>query len=242
MPRLVKNEDYRYNAKYYSYTHYNYLKNGILGNIKRLHFDIALDMTKEYFNHNVCDMGCCDGPLLPTLSKYFKHVLAVDINQDYLNIADELVKVMHLDNVEIKLNDNNYNHKNEDYKVVFLLEVMEHVGDKNRLYESKMEFIKNAFKLIDEDGAIIISVPKMTGPSFLLQRIGLALFNMNRGKISMKNILKASFFYDTKYLEKQWNGDHLGFNDKTFEKYLNKEFHILNKKDIIFQVIYKIKK
>ena len=124
------------------------------------------------------------------------------------------------------------------YHILFLLETLEHIGDKSNLWESKVNFFKELSELIDENGIIVISVPNMVGIPFLFQRCGLFLLNANREPISRTNLLRASFIGDTTDLEKKWLGGHLGFNHKKLEISLKKEFHILKKRNIFFQVIY----
>jgi 2-polyprenyl-3-methyl-5-hydroxy-6-metoxy-1,4-benzoquinol methylase len=129
----------------------------------------------------------------------------------------------------------------EKYQILFLLETLEHVGDKSALWESRVKFIKDLFSLLDEKGIIIISVPIMVGASFFLQRLGFLLLNVqNQEKVSTTDLLKASLLNDTTNLEKMWHGGHLGFNHKKLERYLKKNFKILEKKNITFQVIYKL--
>ena len=107
---------------------------------------------------------------------------------------------------------------------MFLLETLEHIGDKNNLYESKIDFINDLFKLINKDGVIIISVPKMVGFSFLFQRIGFTTLGLDRAPISIKNLIKASLLNDTSELELQWNRGNIGFNHTKLEKYLKSNF------------------
>jgi len=182
---------------YNSYSHYNYLKPGISSFLKTEHFEIALQLTKKHFNnYNVIDFGCADGPFLPSLSRYFNNVIGIDINSNLIQAANDLIKELKLKNVSLICNKNmkliDLNSQiNDEADLLFLLETLEHVGDKNRLYESKIDFIKDLFTLINKDGSIIISVPKMIGFSFLLQRIGFAILRLYRTPISMQNLIKA---------------------------------------------------
>jgi 2-polyprenyl-3-methyl-5-hydroxy-6-metoxy-1,4-benzoquinol methylase len=128
------------------------------------------------------------------------------------------------------------------YQVLYLLETLEHVGDKDSLYESKVRFLKEIATLIEKEGVIVVSVPKMVGISFLIQRIGLALTRSPREPISLSNLLKASLANNTTDLEKRWEGEHLGFNYRKLETRIKNEFQILKKKHILFQVLYLIRK
>lgn len=248
-PVKVTLEGYTYNEKYASYSDYNYLQPGITSLMKIRHFEQALNLTQKFFhNVNVIDFGCADGPFLPSLSKYFNHVLAIDINPRKIKFSSKLANIMNLKNVELLCNDTmtfddvkskTSNHK---YQILYLLETLEHVGDIYNPWESRIDFIRELFNLIDEDGIIIISVPNMIGISFLLQRVGFILLNVKRDKISLTDLLKVTLFNDTTNLEKEWQGGHFGFNHKKLEYYLKKEFTILKRKNIIFQVLYKVAK
>ena len=239
----------RYYQEYKTYAEYNYLRGGFSSYIKIWHFEMALKLTQKYHHHcNVIDFGCADGVFIPSLSKYFNRVVAVDKIPDFIKISSKLVSTLGLNNVELICNDSRTINdvksriSSEKYHILYLLETIEHVGSKDSLYKSKIDFLKEIATLVDEEGIIVISAPRMVGISFLIQRIGLALLGLNREPISMSNLLKASFLSDTTDLEKQWHGGHIGFNHKKLENHLKNEFHILKKKDIIFQVLYVIRR
>jgi 2-polyprenyl-3-methyl-5-hydroxy-6-metoxy-1,4-benzoquinol methylase len=240
--------NYRTQIDGMSYSWYNYLKPGIVSNIKVRHFDIALKMTNEFFHKcNVIDFGCADGTFLPSLSKYFNKVLAVDNVPADINVASKLIEREKIDNVKLICNKNlsfqelktklNY----EKYHILYLLETLEHIGNKP-IYESKIEFLNKLFELIEEDGIIVITVPNMIGISFFIQHVLHRPFGLGKQQISIRNLLKASFLRDTKDLERYWNGGHLGFNHEKMESYFKKEYRILKKKNIISQVVYIIQK
>jgi len=228
-----------------TYSEYNYLKPGIGSFLRTRHFEYALRLTEEYFQKcNVIDFACADGPFLPSLARYFNHVVAIDRNPEFVDLASKVVSAAGLKNVKLICNhdltmrDLKSKLGKIKYHVLFLLETLEHVGDKSNLWESRVKFVKELFKLVDEVGIIVISVPNMVGIPFLLQRFGLFLLNADREPISKTNLLKASFFNNTTDLEKQWRGGHLGFNHKKLESHLEKEFRILKRKDMLFQLIY----
>ena len=246
-PPRVHSEGYVHHKKTgaRTYSEYNYLRPGIASYFRTRHFEHALLLTREHFHKcNVIDFGCGDGPFLPSLAKYFNRVLAIDKHPKYIELASKVVSSTGLDNVELLCNrdltsdDIKSKMGNENYHILYLLETLEHVGDKSNLWGSRVDFIKELSGLIDESGMIVISVPKMIGISFLLQRLGLFLSGAHREPISMNNVLRASLFDDTTDLEKRWQGGHLGFNHKKLESHLGKEFHILKKKTLLFQLVY----
>jgi len=238
-----------YTQGYSTYAEYNYLQNGITSYIKSKHFGVALKLTQEYFqNSNVIDFGCADGVFLPSLSKYFNRVFAIDMNANFIKLASSLVNNLRLDNVQLVCNDKltisdlKSKLSGDKYKIIFLLETIEHIGEIGRQYETKMKFLEDIATLIEDDGIIVISAPRMEGLAFLIQRLGLTLTGSQKEPISMINLLKASFFNDTSELEKHWNGGHLGFNLKKLENYLEKDFKIIKKKDLFFQGVFVIGK
>lgn len=231
-----------------TYTAYNYLQGGISSRIKLLHFEKALQYTKRHFHAtNVIDYGCADGVFLASLSKYFNHVVGIDIYPKDIETSTRLVNALGLNNVDLicshgaATGEIKSKIKGKRYGILYLLETLEHIGRKERLYESKMDFLKEISALIDDDGIMVVTVPRMVGLSFLVQRIGLALLGLYREPLSLKNIIKASFFSNTDELEKAWDGGHLGFNHRTMEKHLKKEFRY-TRKAMLFQVVYLIKK
>ena len=248
-PQYITLDGATYWKGYKTYSEYNYLKPGIVSWIKTRHFETALKLTSKYFHKcNVIDFGCADGAFLPSLAKYFNHVVAVDRKPDFMRIASKLVGETGINNVELICNDNltikevKSKISSEEWHILYLLDILEHVGDRLNMYGSKVEFLREVSTLIHDDGIIVISVPKMIGISFLIQRLGLTLLRMNQESISIRDLIKAGIFNDTSNLEKKWNGGHLGFNHKRLENYIRKEFSVLEKKNDLFHVIYVIGK
>jgi 2-polyprenyl-3-methyl-5-hydroxy-6-metoxy-1,4-benzoquinol methylase len=239
-----------YYQEYKTYSEYNYLRPGVSSYIKTRHFEIALRLTRRHFHTcNVIDFGCVDGIFLPSLSRHFHRVMGVDNNPKFIKICEGLLSRLDLKNVELMCNDNltvndlRLRLSGRSYGIVYLLETLEHVGDKDFPYESRIDFLRKIATLIAEDGIIVISVPKMVGIPFLIQRIGLAVLRLPREEISMSDLLKSSFLNNTGDLEKRWEHlKHLGFNHKKMESPLNTAFHILQKKELLFQVMYVIGK
>ena len=76
-----------------------------------------------------------------------------------------------------------------------------------------------ASELLHADGEIIMSVPHMVGPSFLLQRLGLWLTRSRREPISLHDLERAVVHADTDALEADWEPEkHLGFNHRKLER------------------------
>ena len=126
-----------------------------------------------------------------------------------------------------------------EYRVLFLLEVIEHIGEREALYATKLEFLRGLFGLLAPDGVVVLSVPRMVGLSFLTQRMGFAALRIHREAMSMGHLLRASFLCDTAELEKEWDSSkHLGFNDRKLEQHIDRsELRILKRKNLLFQKV-----
>jgi len=211
-------------------------------------------LTSKYFHKaNVIDIGCADGPFIPSLSKYFNKVVGVEYDPRFVEQARKAVYNQHLENVSIICNhDKSFKEIKQElgeskYSIIFLMEVLEHVGKHwTTMYEDKRTFLKEASALID-DGIIVISVPKMTGFSFLFQAVGQVLFNLGNKKeilsLPVASLLKCIFLNDTKDIEHLWRPyyTHMGFNHKKLEEVIEGDFEVIKSKSDWFQQIYIIK-
>lgn len=242
---------YRYNENVpcNTYAEYNYLRPGIASSIRLRHFELCLSMTRDYFNDfNAIDFGCADGVFLPSLSKYFKYVAGIDRRRDFINISSIVAKSLNLKNVDLICNDDKSMSDvkallpHQPYHVAYILEVLEHVGERERPWESRVSFLMAVADLLDPKGVLVVSVPKMVGPAFLIQRVGLALLGAHREPISWGDMLKAGLFCETTALEQKWDGEHLGFNHVRLEKAMRGRFDILAKKNTIFQAVYMLRR
>lgn len=246
-PTYVELDDYDHLGDK-TYTNSYYLKPGLASKLRTRHFDICLKLTRSYFHKsNVIDFGCADGCFFPSLSTYFNHVFGLDRFPPFIRVAEKLKEEMKLDNVDILCNDKMEISQiksglDREYDVLFCLEVMEHVGEKGQIYESKLKLLKEISNLISEEGIIVLSVPKMVGLSFLAQRFGLSILGQWAEPISFKNLINAGIFKNTDNLEENWDHLHLGFNHLKMEKTLQKDFRIIRKVDDFFQVIYVFKR
>ncbi len=231
--------------EFHNYTDYNYLS-GISSIIKTRHFEWALRLTRKWhYSGTAVDFGCADGPFSPSLARYFKSIVAVDPHKDGLEINRMVCAELGIRNISF------INNKVEDglstllpgssADVIFALEVLEHIGDRERYYESKLGVLKALKRILRPGGVIVVSVPKMVGPMFLVQRVGLKLLGLKREQMNMRQILKASFLYDVSELEKSWiPASHLGFNQVTLARNIRKNFRTVKTRSLLFQDMFVI--
>jgi SAM-dependent methyltransferase len=193
---------------------------------------------------NAIDFGCADGSFLPTLSRYFGHVAGIDMDPQFVQIAVRVIEVGALGNVRVICNHDLTTAEissqlgSRPFHVLFLLEVVEHVGNKSDPWNSRVDFVRSLFDLLGEGGIIVVSVPVMTGVRFLLQRFGLTVFGAGREPLSFIDLLKASLLNDTSRLEEGWCHGHLGFNHRKLERQMKRDLRLLARQTTPFQAIY----
>jgi hypothetical protein len=234
-----------YWKNYRTYSEYNYLRPGPVSWIRRTHFRKALALTRDFPQTcEVIDFGCADGFFIPTLAKRFKRVVGIDNDENAIRISEILKREMGIENADLLCNRNMSIHEIKSrlggqFDVVFLLETLEHIGDEGRLYEAQRDFLMELSELSTN---IVISVPKMVGIPFVVQRAGLWLFRMNRERISFRAILRVGILRDNSELEKQWKHGHLGFDYRELEKRVKEGFRIARRKWGFFQNVYLLQK
>ena len=130
------------------------------------------------------------------------------------------------------------------YQILLLIEMLEHIGlNWKSMYTNKILFLRKIRKLIEPKGLIIITVPKMTGISLFLQKIGSFFFKTDPLNMPFLDFLKSVFLsYSTTNLEKRWNTfAHVGFNEKKLESYLKIDFDFVYKYSDLFTQVFVLK-
>lgn len=245
---VYTSEQYQYGQGHHTYTSYNYLGDGLIPRLKRSRFEVALALVRDRFGKaDAIDFGCADGVFIPSLARYFPRVTAVDESEDSIRVAQHLVRRLDLDNVQLICNrglsiDALRQELPKPAGVLFLLETLEHVGEAARLYESKMEFLGSLFTLLDPDGVIVISIPKMVGLPFLVKYAVQNALGMHHERMDMRSILRAGLLKDTEALEPQWTGGHMGFNNAKLERELARTFEVVRKRDLGFSEFYVVRR
>lgn len=244
--RTFRESDAEFKPGHATYTSYNYLGSGPVARVKTAHFETALALTRDLHGRTrAVDFGCADGVFLPSLARYFAGVYAVDIRPDMVAVAERARRELGLDTVEVVCNrgrdfDSLANDtRGRGFRVAFLLETLEHVGEVDRLYESKMEFLAGVLGLLDPGGRVVVSVPTMVGLPFLLQRVALRGLRMRRHEIGARDLVNAVVGRNTDALEPAWtSGSHLGFNHLKLERHMHERFRIVGRRNLIFTQVY----
>jgi 2-polyprenyl-3-methyl-5-hydroxy-6-metoxy-1,4-benzoquinol methylase len=214
------------------YSHYNYLRPGMIQKLKRGRFEKALAMAKPYFRTGAAlDFGCADGVFLPSLAKYFDVVAGVDTEPGYVEAAQSMVDAMALSNVSLVCNRGMSigalaERLGRKFRIAFVLETLEHVGSLPALYESKTDFVEDLFSLLEPGGLIVASVPRMVDVRFLAKHVIQLSLRVPTEKFGFGNLMRASLMRDTSRLEPRWSGAHLGFNHLRLTEALRKRFDI----------------
>jgi 2-polyprenyl-3-methyl-5-hydroxy-6-metoxy-1,4-benzoquinol methylase len=232
-----------------SYATYNYLRGGVSDRVKRRHFEAALAHVERAprppRSSTVIDMGCADGVFLPSLDARFDRVIGLDIRPEFVAAASDVISGMELAHTTV--------HCTADLEwaevrqlvgepradLVFLLETLEHIGDRDRFYESKIDFLRQVTSLMRPGAELVMSVPNMVGASLLAQQMVLRVTRRYVERISAAELARGVFRRDVSSLEPRWdNDDHLGFNHLRLEDHLPEIGEIVVRKNLGFSVFY----
>lgn len=222
---------------------YNYYGWGPISAAKRRRVRFALSLGSSVDARRVIDMGTADGMLLPSLSRQYEKVAAIDIHPEWLRRAGGLVREMNLGNVTLHCNrDRSAESLRAEigggYELMFLLETLEHVGTQPDMWGSKIAFLRDCFDLLEPNGRIVISVPKMVGPVLFAKNLVQRCCGLHYDPLTWRQLLASSFWYQTDELEPIWNGGHVGFNHRKLDRHLTEAFTIQRRKQSLMSVFY----
>lgn len=215
-----------------SYSHYNYLRPGLIQNLKRSRFEKSLALAKPHMGQGAAlDFGCADGILLPSLARYFDQVVGVDHDPSCMSVAQALIDAIPLKNVKLINNagmslESLRQQISDRFQVTFILETLEHVGSLPDLYESKARFVKEIFSFMDPQGVVIASVPRMVGLPFLAKYLVQTSLRIPTEKHKFGDLMRSSVLCDTSRIESGWTGGHYGFNHLRLTEALKREFDV----------------
>ena len=227
----------------HSYAIKNYYGSGPIAYAKRRRFQRALNLARTIPAQNVIDMGTGDGVLLPTLAHNYERVVGLDVNQHHIDQSQRLAHYLKLGNVEIVcLRDLSFDELRQrvgsNFQLMFLLGTLEHVGSQPNIWDSKMAFLRDCFSLLEQNGRIIVTVPKMVGMIMLFKNFVQRSLGRGYDAMSIRQLLRSSFLKDTDELEPLWTGGHVGFNHLKLDVHLRKHFIVHHRSESLISVFY----
>jgi len=230
----------------YTYALFNYYGSGPIPAAKRARFSKALWLLRDTFGGAVIDMGCADGVLLPSLCRHYKRVVAVDICAEMLDQARHMARNLSLPVTFIHSEGMAWAELREriggGFNAMTCLETMEHVGRQPDPWGSKAKFAAGALSLLEPCGKMVVSVPKMVGPMFLVKQCIQRVKGPYHDRMSVGQMLRSAFLYDTSALEPLWNGGHVGFNHMKMEAALSPRVEIVERRQSLIAMFYVLRK
>jgi len=227
----------------YAYGIYNYYGWGLIAAAKRRRFQRALNLASAEPAQRVIDMGAADGILLPTLSRHYQEVVAIDYDPTFVERSQQLVDATGLSNVRLLCNNGVAlealrEQVGSGFSLMFLLETLEHAGSQADIWGSKIDFLNDCFALLNREGRIIISVPKMVGLIVLFKNLLQRCLRLGHDPLTFRQLFKSAFLCDTEELEPLWDGHHLGFNHLKLGQRLKAHFEIRHRSESLISVFY----
>ena len=168
-----------YNSKSFFIRYYAYLP-------------FIYSLKKAEFNNNsqILDIGCSDGPFLPSLNYYAKKIIAIDISEELVKKSKKLTDIMLFKSKKINLLTSDglaLPFKDECFNLVFCLEVLEHVKNPGNV-------IEEIYRVLKKNGVLICTIPVEIGPSLLIREIIAKITKFNRPRYSKKELIRNALF------------------------------------------------
>jgi hypothetical protein len=240
--------DGAYRDEHPSYSAYNYLRPGPIAWLKRRRFDVALTLARPWFHRTAAlDFGCADGVLLPSLARYFLFAVGIDRDPTACRIATAVVADLQLGNVRVLCTAGAEAPAQigprlpapvapaRGYGILFALETLEHIGPSDA---TRVETVQALFTALEPDARMIVSVPRMTGMVFFAKYLAQRLTGMADEPLSLRDALRAGLWHDTTRLTQRWQGGHVGFNERTFERALGSVVRIVQRRATPLSLFY----
>lgn len=148
-----------------SYSKSLYASNSfILNSIMYKHLYYALNLAD--LNGVILDLGCGDGPFLPTLNIFKKKIIGLDFSINMLMQAKYLTNFSKFPLKKVILLNSDALYlpfKSNSIDLIFCLEVFEHITDCKKLTEE-------IHRILKDKGQLIYSIPIMIGFSLLIRK------------------------------------------------------------------------
>jgi ubiquinone/menaquinone biosynthesis C-methylase UbiE len=229
-PRIIKRPAYISNALPKEHQYSNYLYNSE-SSLIRLYAYLPLIFTIRNLNSlkNDCvlDLGCADGPFLPTLNYNVKTTIALDINNDYLKESKNLIdnRLSNFKKISLICSDGqNLPFKDSLFDKIFALEVLEHLMTPKKAVEE-------IHRVLKKDGIFICSLPIEVGFPLLFRNLIGKIFKYERPRYSLKQLLRNIFLKNPQerpeykgYREYMGEKGHKNFNWRKIQYEIKKSF------------------
>jgi SAM-dependent methyltransferase len=166
-----------YNSKFFLIRYYAYMP--FIFALKKINFD------KSY---HILDVGCADGPFLPTLNYYGKKIVATDINKELVDRSKFITKKILFNSNKINLMTSDglaLPFRNESFNAIFCLEVLEHVKEPRIV-------IEEIFRILKKKGTFIITVPIEIGPSLFMREMIGRITKFHRPPYTKKELIQSA--------------------------------------------------
>ncbi|MFX0082911.1 MAG: class I SAM-dependent methyltransferase [Candidatus Hodarchaeota archaeon] len=166
---------YLYNSKSFLIRYYAYLP-----------FVFSLKYIRFSEHSRVLDIGCADGPFLPTLNQYARSIVANDINEEFIRESKNLVdnKLKNVKKINLACSDGQaLPFRDNKFDLVFCLEVLEHVKNPD-------QFINEVFRVLRRNGILICTLPVEIGISLLIRTMIGKMVNFKRPKYGLKELIR----------------------------------------------------
>ena len=140
-------------------------------------------------NNLVLELGCADGPFLPTLNSYAKKVVATDISERFITKSNILVNQKQLELRKINLiraDGLALPFRGDKFSLIFCLEVMEHV-------KNPKQMVEEIHRVLEDNGNLICSIPVEIGFSLLIKTIISALIKYKRPNYTVRELFQSIF-------------------------------------------------
>lgn len=211
---------YLYNSKSFLIRYYAYLP-----------FVYSLKYIRFSKHSRILDIGCADGPFLPTLNQYARSIVANDINEEFIIESKKLVINKNLKKINLACSDGQaLPFRDSKFDIVFCLEVLEHVKNPN-------QFIKEVFRVLRSNGILICTLPVEIGISLLIRTLIGKLVNFKRPKYSLKELIRIVILKRPKirpeyigYKEYARETGHKNFDWRVIKQKIGLRFKILRTK------------
>lgn len=182
-------------------------------------FQIALGLCKIEDGDTILDFGTGDGYLLTRLADAYPNVTFTGFEPILKQYSTALKSAAQYPNIRILNQENEL--KKSAYKVIYCLELLEHLNDADQ------KNILNMFnELLTEDGRLVVSVPLETGISGFIKNIVRILIRQHHTSRRL-DLIKVLFGIKIK---RDYNDGyyftHVGFRHKDLEKIIRTCFII----------------